>query len=268
MNFKLKLLALLLVVMMMFTSCSVSLEAVKEFIPGLGGQTTQTTKAPIKKTTTTTTTGKVEPVEPKWTRGDHSTSRNELLAQYTLTTEEIEATKALLDQMVVGAMPDPEGDPNVAVMTSEEWDALYEQFEDAFYNIAQQMTIATIIYYCNMSDEAANERYLGTRDMFYEIQDKYNESLRELYLNSPMRDELFEGWSEQEIQDMLEYDPEIMAVKKVIGNLKLRIPAGRATAGPPVGSTLGQWGLNMMDFINFGNTLCIKPCYYQRSAAS
>jgi large subunit ribosomal protein L11 len=41
-----------------------------------------------------------------------------------------------------------------------------------------------------------------------------------------------------------------MAAKKVIGNLKLRIPAGRASAGPPVGSTLGQWGLNMMDFIN------------------
>lgn len=44
-----------------------------------------------------------------------------------------------------------------------------------------------------------------------------------------------------------------MAEKKgnpVIGNLKLRIPAGRAAAGPPVGSTLGQWGLNMMDFIN------------------
>ena len=41
-----------------------------------------------------------------------------------------------------------------------------------------------------------------------------------------------------------------MAGKKVIGNLKLRITAGRATAGPPVGSTLGQWGLNMMDFIN------------------
>ena len=38
--------------------------------------------------------------------------------------------------------------------------------------------------------------------------------------------------------------------KQVIGNLKLRIHAGRATAGPPVGSTLGQWGLNMMDFIN------------------
>ena len=41
-----------------------------------------------------------------------------------------------------------------------------------------------------------------------------------------------------------------MAGKQVIGNLKLRIPGGKATAGPPVGSTLGQWGLNMMDFIN------------------
>ncbi len=38
--------------------------------------------------------------------------------------------------------------------------------------------------------------------------------------------------------------------KQVQGNLKLRIPGGKATAGPPVGSTLGQWGLNMMDFIN------------------
>lgn len=41
-----------------------------------------------------------------------------------------------------------------------------------------------------------------------------------------------------------------MAEKQVSGNLKLRIPGGKATAGPPVGSTLGQWGLNMMDFIN------------------
>jgi large subunit ribosomal protein L11 len=37
--------------------------------------------------------------------------------------------------------------------------------------------------------------------------------------------------------------------KKIIGNLKLRVPGGKASAGPPVGSTLGQWGLNMMDFI-------------------
>lgn len=30
----------------------------------------------------------------------------------------------------------------------------------------------------------------------------------------------------------------------------MRIPAGKASAAPPVGSTLGQYGVNMMDFIN------------------
>src|ERR1700712_2140115 len=37
--------------------------------------------------------------------------------------------------------------------------------------------------------------------------------------------------------------------KKITANLKMKIPAGRATAAPPVGSTLGQYGVNMMDFI-------------------
>ncbi len=38
--------------------------------------------------------------------------------------------------------------------------------------------------------------------------------------------------------------------KKVKANLKMKIPAGKASAGPPVGSTLGQYGVNMMDFVN------------------
>lgn len=38
--------------------------------------------------------------------------------------------------------------------------------------------------------------------------------------------------------------------KKVKASLKMKIPAGKATAAPPVGSTLGQHGVNMMDFIN------------------
>ncbi len=38
--------------------------------------------------------------------------------------------------------------------------------------------------------------------------------------------------------------------KKVKANLKMKIPAGKATAAPPVGSILGQYGVNMMDFIN------------------
>lgn len=41
-----------------------------------------------------------------------------------------------------------------------------------------------------------------------------------------------------------------MAVKAIKANLKMKIRAGQASAAPPVGSTLGQYGVNMMDFIN------------------
>jgi large subunit ribosomal protein L11 len=45
-----------------------------------------------------------------------------------------------------------------------------------------------------------------------------------------------------------------MAVeKKVKSNIKFRVPAGKATPAPPVGSMLGAHGVNMMEFINAFN---------------
>ncbi|MCK4225107.1 MAG: 50S ribosomal protein L11 [candidate division Zixibacteria bacterium] len=41
--------------------------------------------------------------------------------------------------------------------------------------------------------------------------------------------------------------------KKIIGNVKLQIPAGNATPAPPVGPALGQYGINMMDFCKLFN---------------
>ena len=36
--------------------------------------------------------------------------------------------------------------------------------------------------------------------------------------------------------------------KKIIGQIKLQIPAGKANPSPPVGPALGQHGVNIMDF--------------------
>jgi large subunit ribosomal protein L11 len=36
--------------------------------------------------------------------------------------------------------------------------------------------------------------------------------------------------------------------KKIIGFIKLQIPAGKANPSPPVGPALGQRGLNIMEF--------------------
>ena len=37
--------------------------------------------------------------------------------------------------------------------------------------------------------------------------------------------------------------------KAIKARLKMKIQGGRASAAPPVGSTLGQYGVNMMDFV-------------------
>jgi len=39
-----------------------------------------------------------------------------------------------------------------------------------------------------------------------------------------------------------------MPPKKVIGFVKLQVPAGQATPAPPVGTALGPHGVNIMDF--------------------
>jgi large subunit ribosomal protein L11 len=40
----------------------------------------------------------------------------------------------------------------------------------------------------------------------------------------------------------------LFVAKKVVGMVKLQIPAGNATPAPPVGPALGQQGVNIMEF--------------------
>jgi large subunit ribosomal protein L11 len=46
--------------------------------------------------------------------------------------------------------------------------------------------------------------------------------------------------------------------KKVVGYIKLHIPAGKATPAPPVGPALGQHGVNIMDFCKAFNARTAK----------
>ena len=47
-------------------------------------------------------------------------------------------------------------------------------------------------------------------------------------------------------------------MKKVLSNIKLHIPAGKATPAPPVGPALGQHGVNIMDFCKAFNAKTAK----------
>lgn len=43
--------------------------------------------------------------------------------------------------------------------------------------------------------------------------------------------------------------------KKIVGIVKLQLPAGAATPAPPVGPALGQYGANIMQFVKEYNAL-------------
>jgi len=43
--------------------------------------------------------------------------------------------------------------------------------------------------------------------------------------------------------------------KKVMGLIKLQLPAGQATPAPPVGPALGQHGVNIMEFVKAFNAV-------------
>ena len=47
-------------------------------------------------------------------------------------------------------------------------------------------------------------------------------------------------------------------MKKVVGQVKLQIPGGKATPAPPVGPALGQAGVNIMDFCKAFNAKTAK----------
>ena len=46
--------------------------------------------------------------------------------------------------------------------------------------------------------------------------------------------------------------------RQLLKKVKMRVPAGNATAAPPVGPTLGQAGVNLMDFCKLFNARTAK----------
>ena len=143
-------------------------------------------------------------------RDAHSVTPEELLTWYTATPEEFSAAMDLVAQMKEAGMTDLDA-----------FDSIYDAFEIAFYHLAEQSTIANIIYYCDMSNKEAQERKLNTVEMFSDLQDAYNIACQHLLVNSPYSDELFADWSEESKQELLNYSSEIMEIRNAVDELEV-----------------------------------------------
>ena len=144
-------------------------------------------------------------------RDANSVTPEELLAWFTATPEDFEAAMALVEQMKEAGMTD-----------LDEFDVAYTEFEEVFYHLAEQRTIAMIVYYCDMKDEAAQARNLEITEMFRNLQDAYNIACQHLLENSPYSDQLFEGWSEESKEQLRNYSSDIMEISNAISELEVK----------------------------------------------
>ena len=56
--------------------------------------------------------------------------------------------------------------------------------------------------------------------------------------------------------------------KKILGYIKLQIPAAKATPAPPVGPALGQHGVNIMGFVKEFNSIFFQIIRQNMSSAA
>lgn len=98
--------------------------------------------------------------------------------------------------------------------TMDEIELLDPQLEELLQFLSDQQAIAMVLYYCDMEDEEASELYLDMTDMITEVQEKTIETMREIYKSdSALKDEIFEDYTEEDIQSMMDYDPEIKDIE-------------------------------------------------------
>ncbi len=142
--------------------------------------------------------------EPDPYRESISKSHDEVKAMLTITDNAYTTANTLLETF-----------KKVSV-ESTDIAKIYEAltaFEESFYYVSTQLSIATIIYNIDMSDEDAYNTYFTIYEKYGEIYDNYMEAVKYIYENSPVRDQIFEGWTEQDIAAIFGYSPEITALQ-------------------------------------------------------
>ena len=224
MKFQFKLLSLLLALVILLSACGPAVKPDETTEAPAIESTQVTTEAPTEAPTeeptekptekvTEATTEKIpeETLEPvpedeqiQYTRSKYSSTKDDIIGMYTLTQEDYDNAIALLNAFVEEGMTNENYD---------EVDAAYLLFEDAFYHIQTQNSIANVIYYCDTTDEKAKAYHLFADEKILNLQDEYIEGCKKLYKESPFKDELFADWTEEDIRQMLDYDPEVNVLR-------------------------------------------------------
>lgn len=214
-----QIMALLLALLLTFTSCTVGGEgdSTETTAPITTEAPTETpTEEPTEEPTEATTKEPEVIIEEPSYREKVSRTREELEAMYNLVDEDFETLAAKLQAFEDIALVSDDYD---AV------DAVYMEFEDFFYHVETQITIANVIRYIDTTDEEASNRYLDAYEKYGDIFNEYIEVCKAVYETSPIRDQLFEDWTEEEIKELFAYDPETQELREENERIQAEIEA-------------------------------------------
>lgn len=201
MRSKIKILALLLAIMMFLCSCDLPFGQMSEDTEtGTGTESATVTETESESATDAETESETE--ESTY-RQSISRDREEIESMLTISDEAFTEAESLLVCFEEMALECTDVD---AI------NEIYEDFEDTYDYISTQVSVASIIYYLDMSDEDAYDRYYGYYDKYGDMYNSYMAHCKKVYQESPVRDALFADWTEDEIKMLLNFSPETTAL--------------------------------------------------------
>lgn len=171
-----------------------------ESAPSSSTQTTPSSTATQPTTVPTQPTEPTKPTEPE----PEPEPRDPIV--YELTQEDVDLFYTLLEECETLSLAGE--DMEAIEAASEALDAQYEYLNT-------QYSIANILYYCDCKSSSVKEQYLNCVDICTDAYDAYIQMARRVYQSdSPAKDMLFEGWTEEDIAMLLAYDEKIAELQK------------------------------------------------------
>ena len=170
-------------------------------LAGCQPQVPETQPTTQETQTSTETTEATEATKPS----EDLPSAEELL-KYTLTQEELSKYYADLESCKTMAL---EGTDR------EGLEALSDSLDEQYDNIQKQQTIAFVNYSRDQTDEEATQLHLDATDKLTKAYDAMMLMLREVNASdSPIKDVLFEDWTEEDLKMLSAYTSEIAQLEK------------------------------------------------------
>ena len=170
-------------------------------LAGCQPQVPETQPTTQETQTSTETTEATEATKPS----EDLPSAEELL-KYTLTQEELSKYYADLESCKTMAL---EGTDR------EGLEALSDSLDEQYDNIQKQQTIAFVNYSRDQTDEEATQLHLDATDKLTKAYDAMMLMLREVNASdSPIKEVLFEDWTEEDLKMLSAYTSEIARLEK------------------------------------------------------